>query len=315
MPTFETGFPGTPSHSSKPAAKFVVTPSHPYTILDVFTDTPLQGNPLAVFTEGEAVPSRLMPAVARELHLSETIFLLPGDDEADATVRIFTPDAELPFAGHPVLGAAFVVGERENLATVRLRTGAGIVPITLTREHGEIVYGEMEQPLATVAPFEHTDELLAALGVAHAAVALPVEAYTNGPTHVMVALVDVSAGTAGAEAVAALEPDLSALRALGAIGISCFTRIGDARVKSRMFGPGMGVPEDPATGSAAGPLALHMLRHGWLQSGQMLTISQGAELRRPSTLTARVDGTAEHPTRITVGGSAVLVAQGNFRLQ
>src|SRR5271168_5600351 len=122
-------------------------PSHPYEILDVFTDTPLQGNQLAVFTEGEAVPSRLMQSTARELNLSETVFLLPADGDLDANVRIFTPSAELPFAGHPVLGAAFVVGERYNLATVRLGTGAGIVPIRLTREHGEIVFGEMDQPI------------------------------------------------------------------------------------------------------------------------------------------------------------------------
>ena len=139
-------------------------PTHPYTIIDVFTDTPLAGNQLAVFTEGEAVPSRLMLAAARELHLSETIFVLPGDEEADATVRIFTPHAELPFAGHPVLGAAFVVGERENLATVRLRTSVGVVPVTLTREHGEIVYGEMEQPLPTVRAFEREAELLGRCG-------------------------------------------------------------------------------------------------------------------------------------------------------
>src|SRR5579863_9823412 len=127
-------------------------PEHPYTVLDVFTETPLAGNQLAVFTEGESVPSRLMLSAARELHLSETVFLLPGDDDADATVRIFTPHAELPFAGHPVLGTAFVVGRANGLTTVRLRTGAGVVPVTLTREHGEIVYGEMEQPPATVAP-------------------------------------------------------------------------------------------------------------------------------------------------------------------
>src|SRR5215472_1432639 len=135
-------------------------PDHPYEILDVFTDTPLQGNPLAVFTEGEAVPTRLMQSAARELHLSETVFVLPEDDDADATIRIFTPDAELPFAGHPVLGAAFVVGERQNLATVRLRTDAGIVPVRLTRDHGEIVFGEMDQPIPTVGVYEHPDDLL-----------------------------------------------------------------------------------------------------------------------------------------------------------
>jgi PhzF family phenazine biosynthesis protein len=131
-------------------------PNHPYVVLDVFTDKPLQGNQLAVFTEGEEVPSRLMQAAAREVNFSETVFLLPGDDGADAQLRIFTPAAELPFAGHPVLGAAFVVAEREGLHSVRLRTGAGVVPVHLrhatadadAHEDGEpaaetLAYGEM----------------------------------------------------------------------------------------------------------------------------------------------------------------------------
>ncbi len=128
-------------------------------------------------------------------------------------VRIFTPHAELPFAGHPVLGAAFVVGESMNLETVRLRTGAGVVPVKLTREHGEIVYGEMEQPLPTVREFERQEELLDALGASRPV--LPLEIYRNGPTHVMV-------GLAGPEQLATLEPDMSALARLGPIGIDCF---------------------------------------------------------------------------------------------
>jgi trans-2,3-dihydro-3-hydroxyanthranilate isomerase len=288
-------------------------PDHPYTIVDVFTDAPLAGNPLAVFTEGEAVPSRLMLSAARELHLSETVFLLPGDDEVDAAVRIFTPHAELPFAGHPVLGAAFVVGERLNLATVRLRTRAGVVPVVLTREHGEIVYGEMEQPLPTVRAFEREHELLEALDVSRPV--LPLEIYRNGPTHVMVGLADP-------EQLAAAEPDMGALARLGPIGIDCFASLEpDAgpgeltTVMCRVFCPGMGIPEDPATGSAAGPLALHLARHGWYTPGNTLTITQGIEIQRPSELTARVDGTAETPTRIVVGGRAVTVAHGHFRLQ
>jgi trans-2,3-dihydro-3-hydroxyanthranilate isomerase len=287
-------------------------PEHPYTVLDVFTDAPLTGNALAVFTEGEAVPSRLMLSAARELHLSETVFVLPGDDEADATVRIFTPHAELPFAGHPVLGTAFVVGESMNLETVRLRTGAGVVPITLTREHGEIVYGEMEQPLPTVREFERQDELLDALGASRPV--LPLEIYRNGPTHVMV-------GLASPDQLSSLDPDMSALARLGPIGIDCFAAAEPAaagahtRVNSRVFCPGMGIPEDPATGSAAGPLVLHLARHGWYTPGRTLTISQGVEMQRPSELRARVDGTAENPIRIAVGGCAVVVAQGHFRLQ
>jgi trans-2,3-dihydro-3-hydroxyanthranilate isomerase len=290
-----------------------VEPTHPYTVIDVFTDTPLAGNQLAVFTEGEAVPSRLMLATARELHLSETIFVLPGDEDADATVRIFTPAAELPFAGHPVLGAAFIVGERDDLATVRLRTSVGVVPVTLTREHGAIVYGEMEQPLPTVRVFEREAELLEALRVSRPV--LPLEIYRNGPAFVMVGLAD-------AEQLAAIEPDMAGLTHLGPVGIDCFAPSnpdathGDCvRVRCRVFCPGMGVPEDPATGSAAGPLALHLVRHGWSTPGRTLTVAQGVEMRRPSELMARVEGTGEHPTRILVGGRAVRVAQGHFRLQ
>jgi trans-2,3-dihydro-3-hydroxyanthranilate isomerase len=279
--------------------------THPYEILDVFTDVALRGNPLAVFTEGDAVPSRLMQAAARELNLSETVFLLSGDGDVDAYVRIFTPATELPFAGHPVLGAAFVVGERDGLATVKLQTGAGLVPVKLRHEHGEIVYGEMDQPIPTHEPFAQADALLAALGIESAV--LPVEQYVNGPAHVIVALAD-------AAAVAALKPDMTALAELGHMGVGCCALDGE-RVKTRNFCPGLGVPEDPATGSAAGPLAVHLARHGWTEFGATIAIDQGAEIGRPSHLMARAEGSNAALTRVVVGGSAVRVAQGHFRLQ
>ena len=283
-------------------------PSHPYEILDVFTDTPLQGNPLAVFTEGEQIPSRLMQAVGRELNLSETVFVLPGDDECDAQIRIFTPAAELPFAGHPTLGAAFVVGERDDLETVRLRLPAGLVPVTLSRRQDEIVFGEMDQPIPVVEPFPEPDAgaLLEALGI-ETAPALPVEAYTNGPVHVMVALDTL-------EQVASLAPDITAVARLGPYNVSCFAHEGPT-VKTRMFAPGIGVAEDPATGSAAGPLALHLARHGRVDAGQTVVITQGVEINRPSVLHAQIDGDPSAPQRIRVGGSAVRVATGHFRLQ
>jgi trans-2,3-dihydro-3-hydroxyanthranilate isomerase len=290
-------------------------PSHPYTVLDVFTDTPLAGNPLAVFTAGEEIPSRLMQAVARELNLSETIFLLPGDDESDATVRIFTPAAELPFAGHPTLGAAFVVGGEEGAASgrdfVRLRTGVGVIEVTLTREHGEIVYGEMGQNQPKITPISDSSSIFQALGVERAE--LPVEVYENGPQHTMVAL-------STPDQVAALTPDLAALARLGrdlelpSLGVSCFAKVSDGHFKTRMFAPGLGVAEDPATGSAAGPLVLHLVRHGWAAPGDEIEIVQGVEIDRPSLLRARIDGDPANPTRIAVGGSAVTVAHGHFRL-
>ena len=135
---------------------------------------------------------------------------------------------------------------------------------------------------------------------------LPVEAYTNGPTHVYVEL--------GSDAeVAAVRPDLTALEALGQIGASCFASSGEV-VKTRMFAPGLGVPEDPATGSAAGPLALHLARHRRTTFGAWIEIHQGAEIGRPSLLRARADGSAERVERVLVGGSAVLVARGEYRL-
>lgn len=283
--------------------------AHPYEILDVFTGTPLQGNPLAVFTEGESVPSRLMQAVAREMNLSETVFLLPGDDRYDAQLRIFTPAMELPFAGHPTLGAAFVVGEQKALDKVTLLTGAGVIQLELRREHGAVVYGEMDQPLPTISQLADSDMVLRALGVTDSVT--PIELYANGPEHLMV-------GLRSAAEVAALDPDMAELGSLDGLTkstFSCFAKVADGHFKTRVFCPGLGVTEDPATGSAAGPLALHLARHGLSEFGKTIEIVQGVEINRPSLLTARVDGSRESPRRIVVGGSAVRVALGHFRLQ
>ena len=279
---------------------------HPYEILDVFTDTPLEGNPLAVFTEGEQLPSRLMQAVARELNLSETVFLLPGDADCDAHARIFTPATEMPFAGHPTLGSAFVVGARERLDVVRLRTAAGVIAVRLTRDQaGAVVRGEMDQPIPTTAPFEQAETVLRALALERSE--LPVEAYTNGPTFVLIALADEAA-------VERLAPDLGALAKLGPVGFSCFAPTGETTYRTRMFAPALGVAEDPATGSAAGPIAVHLLRHGRLESGQTVELLQGVEIHRPSTLYATAIGTSERIDAVRVGGSAVPVARGQFEL-
>ncbi len=276
-----------------------------YIVADVFTDTPLQGNQLAVFTDGRGLPAGQMQRAARELNLSETVFFLPPEGDGDLRIRIFTPASELPFAGHPVLGSAFLAGELLGTSAVRLETGAGVVPVELRRKGEQIVSGRMEQPIPDWAPYEHPERLLAALGVTGSG--LPVEAYPNGPRHVFVAL-------DGEAAVAALRPDLGALADLGDdIAVSCFAG-GGPRWKTRMFAPGLGVPEDPATGSAAGPLAIHLARHGRTAFGEEIEIRQGAEIGRPSVLYARVDGSAQRIERVLVGGSAVIVARGEYRL-
>jgi trans-2,3-dihydro-3-hydroxyanthranilate isomerase len=277
---------------------------HRYVIADVFTDTPLEGNPVAVFTDAGDLSSELMQRIARELNLSETVFVLPGDGDADARIRIFTPSTELPFAGHPTLGTALILGEPTDKDMITLATGAGLVAVRFERADGRITAGRMRQPIPTWEPYEHPDRLLEALGVS--ASQLPVEAYRNGPRHVFLVLTSE-------QTVAALEPDMTALGKLPDIGVSCVAGSG-TRWKSRMFAPAYGVAEDPATGSAAGPLALHLARHGRIAFGQEIEIHQGAEIGRPSTLYARVEGTGDQVDTVEVAGSAVVVANGELRV-
>ena len=245
-----------------------------------------------------------LPLLAREVNFSETVFVYPPAAGGHARIRIFTPGTELPFAGHPVLGSAFVLAGPLQLPTIVLETGVGNVPVALERDGPRIVFGRMTQPVPTIEPFPDADRLCRALGVPGSR--LPVELYRNGPRHVYVALESEAQ-------VAGLQPDLPAVARVTDAGVNCFAGTG-RRWKTRMFAPGHGVAEDPATGSAAGPLACHLARHGRIAWGDEITIAQGAELGRPSTLFARAEGSAGGITRVEVGGSAVPVARGEFRL-
>ena len=276
-----------------------------YVVADVFTDTPLAGNPVAVFTDARGLSGEEMQRLARELNLSESVFVLPAEAGGHARIRIFTPGIEMQFAGHPTLGTAFVLAAPMQLIEIRLETGAGIVPVALEREGPRIVFGRMAQPIPSWEPYREEEALLRAVGVDRSE--LPVELYDNGARHVYVAL-------GSEDEVGRLRPDLGALLELPAVlGISCFAGSG-SRWKTRMFAPSGGVAEDPATGSAAGPLAVHLARHGAIGFGEEIEIFQGAEIGRPSTLYARVDGSADKIERVEVGGSAVTVAHGEFRL-
>jgi trans-2,3-dihydro-3-hydroxyanthranilate isomerase len=274
-----------------------------YVVTDVFTDTPLTGNQLAVFTDARGIDEETMQKLAKEMNFSETVFVLPAEAGGHVRIRIFTPALELPFAGHPVLGSAFVLAGPLQLGEIMLETGQGIVPVTLEREGARISFGRMQQPIPDHEPFAAAEPLQELLGVRSQ---LPVEIYYLGPSHVYLEL-------GSPEEVAALRPDFGALEALTSAGVNCFAGSG-SQWKTRMFAPGSGASEDPATGSAAGPLVLHLARHGRIEFGDEIEISQGDEIGRPSKLYARVDGTAERIERIEVGGSAVIVARGEFRL-
>lgn len=276
-------------------------PTLRYVVVDVFTDTPLTGNQLAVFTDAREIDSDVMQALAKETNFSETTFVLPPEQGGTVRVRIFNPHEEMLFAGHPVLGTAWVLAQPLQRDVVELETGKGTVPVELDRdESGALVFGRMQQPVPQITVVDETD-VLAALGVDGSI--LPVELYDNGATHIVVTL-------ASEEAVVALGPDQAAIAALGVTGVNCIAGAG-ARWKSRMFWRS---GEDPATGSAAGPIACHLARHGLAPWGEWIEISQGWEIGRPSLLFARADGGDVGIERVLCGGRAVVVARGEFRL-
>jgi len=279
-----------------------------FRIADVFTGNPLEGNQLGIFLDGRGLDSDMMLKATREMNYSETVFFLPPQHpEADARVRIFTPGGEIPFAGHPTLGSAWVIGEILGKNSVILQMGVGNVPVELERDGDTITFGRMSQPIPTWGPYDRAAEVFEALGVParQGGDGLPVEWYRNGPLTVYVEF-------PSEEAVATLAPDMGKLGRLP-INLSCFAKTEDGWI-TRVFAPALDLVEDPATGSAAGPLALHLARHGRIKFGEQIQIRQGAQIRRPSVLYARVDGTENAIERVLVGGRAVIVARGEYRL-
>jgi trans-2,3-dihydro-3-hydroxyanthranilate isomerase len=273
---------------------------HEYVVADVFTEEPLSGNPVAVFTDAAGLTAKRMQRVAREMNLSETVFVLPAERDGDVRVRIFTPVNELPFAGHPTLGAAIVLaGERDTLL---METRMGTVPFTYDRSRQEALAARMSQPVPTWAPYDHAEHLLDALGVTDST--LPVEVYRNGPRHVYVGLPDVAA-------LSALKPDQRALAEHLDVATNCFARSGGSW-RMRMFSPAYGVAEDAATGSAAGPLAIHLARRGLIPYGSRIEIWQGVEMGRPSRMLATAWGDGQRVDEVEVAGSAVVVAKGTL---
>lgn len=271
-----------------------------YAIVDVFTRTPLTGNPVAVFLDASSMSGERMQRVAREMNLSETTFVLPPRQGGDVRVRIFTPVNELPFAGHPTLGTAIVLAESLPGEHLLMETEMGIISFDLTRSNGTAVSARMQQPIPDWKAFDRTDELLTALGL-HSST-LPVEMYCNGPRHVFVGLPDVAG-------LSRVSPDLRALARFTNMATNCFTRDG-AHWRMRMFSPAYGVTEDAATGSAASPLALHLARHGVVPFGREIRIMQGVEMGRASEMYAKVEGTPDRVDSAEASGAAVVVGRG-----
>ncbi|MET9510135.1 PhzF family phenazine biosynthesis isomerase [Streptomyces flavidovirens] len=279
--------------------------TYEYVVADVFTDVPLEGNPTAVFLESSGLSPERMQQIAQEMHLSETAFVLPAEDDGDVRVRIFTPVNELPFAGLPTLGTAVVLGELHTAKELRMETAMGTVAFELERDgDGRAGAASMWQPVPTWEPYDRADEVLAGLDLVATGSTLPVEVYHNGPRHVFVGLDSVAA-------LSDVEPDQRILARLPDMAANCFAGSG-TRWRLRMFSPAYGVVEDAATGSAAGSLAVHLARHGLIPFGEWIEIRQGVEIGRPSTMCARAMGTPERIESVQVAGSAVVIARGTL---
>lgn len=272
-----------------------------YVICDVFADNPLEGNPLCVFTDARGIDASTMHALARETGPSETVFVLPPERGGSARLRIFGPTGELSFAGHPVLGAAFVLAGPLQADEVRMELPVGIVPVRLTREGPRVSFGWLDHPQPQPVALEEGGAILQALG--SPVLVRPLQAYQSGSVKVCVAL-------GSADAVARLSPDFAALARATAAGVAAYHCEGQL-CTLRYFAPRGGVNEDAATGAAVGPLAIELLRHGVLKHEQVLHIEQGRQIGRPSTLYGRITSGEPGP-RIEVGGSARIVARGQF---
>jgi len=272
-----------------------------YRLVDVFTDKAFGGNPLAVFREPGSLDPKTMQAIAKELHLSETTFVLPPSSAAaDHRVRIFTPDAELPFAGHPSIGTAFVLAEGKD-AALRLEEGVGVINVTLRDG-----FVQMVQPLPSFSGTTITRKVAAeALGLAVEEVRsdVPIQMGSSGVPFLFVPLSNMKA-VRRARRPAGLDASVYVF-AMSA------ERSG-SHVHGRMFAEGLGVAEDPATGAAQGPLGAYIVAHELVQAAPTTRIrsEQGFEIGRPSILDIEVDRTGAAITAVRVGGRCVPMGGG-----
>ena len=298
--------------------------SYRYLHYDVFTDHLFGGNQLAVVLDAHGLTGETMQAIAKEMNFSETTFVLPAvnGDGSDVRMRIFTPGDELPMAGHPTVGTTFALARSGFIApgTIRFVFGLqiGPTPVTLTWKHDELSFVWMTQPNAAFGePIAQPARAATALGVPAAAIegtGHPVQVISCGVPFLLVPLTTRSA----VDSITIDRPALDALLAetqSGAHGVFAFSTepAGDsATAYSRMFAPGLGVAEDPATGSASGPLGCYLVRHRIVppqKAGTMMSL-QGVKMGRPSHVYIAIGLDRDSITSVRVGGEAVLAGEG-----
>lgn len=297
----------------------------PYHIVDVFTERPFGGNPLAVFPRGEHVPEKLMQAIANEFNLSETTFVLPSQEAGcDFRLRIFTPQAELPMAGHPTIGSAFVLAAEGLIATggeastITFEEGVGPIPVRLESGRGGAPgMISMRQPKPVFGPLLGEREALAqmlSLTSAELAADLPCQVVSCGLPFLFIPVSRL-------DSVGRIELHGDQARRLlsqvEAAGVFVFTRETvhkSSSVHSRMFAPGLGVWEDPATGSASGPLGAYLVTHspdGAEEVSEFIS-EQGLEMGRESFVHITIEQTEGSIEGVVVGGYSVSIGQGRL---
>jgi trans-2,3-dihydro-3-hydroxyanthranilate isomerase len=299
--------------------------SYRYLHLDVFTDHLFGGNQLAVFLDGRGLAADTMQAIAKEMNFSESTFILPPEKKGtDVRMRIFTPAEELPMAGHPTIGSTFALARAGVIAPDRKQfvfgLGVGPVPVSLSWKNAALTFAWMTQPNPTFGePIANPTAAAEMLGLSPAAVAgtsLPVQVVSCGVPFLFVPLTTrraVDSASLDIDALAAFY-ESSKKAAHGVFIFSAQPGSDKATVYSRMFAPNLGVVEDPATGSASGPLGCYLLKHRVVtpdKARAMLSL-QGVKMGRPSHVHISIGATKNEITSVRVGGESVLAGEGTL---
>ena len=293
-----------------------------YHLLDVFTNERFGGNQLAVFTNGRGLTTETMQRIAKELNLSEVTFVLPPDDPANHwKVRIFTPAIELPMAGHPTVGTSYILAREqmvnvsESQPVIRLEEGVGLIPVTFKFANGEPSLIQMQQREPVFSP-EFTDRALATELLSLTAADLadyPVQEVSCGVPFLFIPVKSLAAVQKIKFRPDVWERSLSQYGQMFAFTTETLNPT--STVHSRMFAPAMGIPEDPATGAASGPLGCYLVQYGIVQDNPAHIISeQGFEMGRPSYIHIEIHQAAGAYTFVGVGGECVYMGEGSLEI-
>jgi len=296
--------------------------------VDVFTRQPFGGNPVAVFPEAQGLTDYQLQQIAREMNLSETVFVLaPTNQAAVVRLRMFTPTQEIPFAGHPVLGTFYVLAQlgliavTDGVTRLMQECNIGLFPVEIHAREGEVTRVMMTQPkplfLGSVEETEDLFDIAESLGLSINQIVGTKKPVMMVSTGLPVVIVPVRTLTA----VRSIVPDAAAIvgvcERLGTNGIMVFTTMtveDHATVHTRMFAPAIGIFEDPATGSASGAMGAYLVHNGLVEVGPMteLIVEQGYEIERPSRILVQIESDDDAIQEVKVGGQCVMVVEGTL---